>query len=206
MPFFPFMPKNFKKIVFITLTTTFLFLLAFNLVFNFSEKNLQQEEVFSLIKEGIHKPVAEENNNFTEQELAHLEDVKSLIQKVNLFFYLLLPILTLLFIQLRKKKKEEKEGKEEVRGICHSIGKITIIFAAALRFFTLFFFEKTFVAFHLIFFPQGNWMFPAESKLIQTFPLEFFVSFTKNFLLITLLLGSLFILLPIFWRYARKKF
>ncbi|MBI2666534.1 DUF1461 domain-containing protein [Candidatus Woesearchaeota archaeon] len=136
---------------------------------------------------------------YTLQEIAHLEDVKRVINIVNWFFYLLIPFLTILFLHLKKET-------EELLEIHYSIGKITIIIAAALRFLTLFFFEQTFIIFHLIFFPQGNWMFPANSQLIQTFPLEFFTNFTKNFLLTSLLLGSLFILLPLFLRYVRKKF
>ena len=34
-----------------------------------------------------------------------------------------------------------------------------------------------FEVFHLVLFPQGNWRFPADSLLIQTYPQEFFVSF-----------------------------
>jgi len=202
------MHLHFKKILFIALATIFLFLISFNFVLNFSEKTPAQEEVFAFLNDEPQEqketreiePIETKTlKSYTHQEIAHLDDVKSLMKKVDWFFYLLIPLLTILFIRLRKEK-------EVLLDSFLTIGKITIAFAALLRFLTLYFFEEAFVFFHLVFFPQGNWMFPVDSMLIQTFPLEFFINFTRNFLLTALLLGSLFILLPLFWRYVRKKF
>ena len=37
------------------------------------------------------------------------------------------------------------------------------------------FFSSFFTVFHQVFFPQGNWAFPADSRLLLTFPVPFWV-------------------------------
>lgn len=46
-----------------------------------------------------------------------------------------------------------------------------------------------FEVFHLVLFPQGNWRFPADSLIIQTYPQEFFVSFAIWWGLLCILVG-----------------
>lgn len=211
------MKKDIKKTAFVVLATLFLFLLSFQLTLEFTEKTEEQETVFAFLageeqaeneelKAVSSKQKADGGEqipslaleSYTPQEIAHLEDVKHLMEKTDLLFYALIPILTLLFLRLRKEK-------EELLSASLTTGKVVIVLAALLRFFTLFFFEQTFVAFHLIFFPQGNWMFPEGSLLIATFPLEFFTLFVRQWLFFALLMGSIFIVLPLLWKYVQRK-
>jgi integral membrane protein (TIGR01906 family) len=39
--------------------------------------------------------------------------------------------------------------------------------------------NTVFSVFHQVFFPQGNWIFPAQSLLIQTYPASFFIGFAS---------------------------
>lgn len=54
-----------------------------------------------------------------------------------------------------------------------------------------------FAVFHLVLFPQGNWRFPADSMIIQTYPQEFFVSFALWWGALVVVSGvALFVLAP----------
>ncbi|MBI2665754.1 DUF1461 domain-containing protein [Candidatus Woesearchaeota archaeon] len=196
-----------KETLFIIFTTVFLFLLSFNLLFNSVETTKAQEEIFHFLEEpetngGVREGEGIRENqvvaNLTLQEKAHLQDVKKILEKVEWGFYILIVILTILFLNLRTNTKE-------LMNLFFSIGKLSIALAAILRFLTLFFFEQSFVVFHLLLFPQGNWMFPVQAELIKIFPLEFFMDFTRTFLFLVLLFGSLFILLPLFWNYGVRS-
>lgn len=46
-----------------------------------------------------------------------------------------------------------------------------------------------FTVMHVIFFPQGNWMFPASSLLIQTYSESFFILFAAIWGVLTILTG-----------------
>lgn len=54
-----------------------------------------------------------------------------------------------------------------------------LCFIAGLAF--LLSFQKTFVLFHAVLFPQGGWLFPPDSTLIQLYPERFFQSFGLRF-------------------------
>jgi len=56
---------------------------------------------------------------------------------------------------------------------------------------TTLFFDQAFILFHLLLFPQGNWTFAADSLLIETFPLEFFMRMSLLIFLQTLVLGAI---------------
>ncbi|MFA6088742.1 MAG: DUF1461 domain-containing protein [Candidatus Woesearchaeota archaeon] len=56
-------------------------------------------------------------------------------------------------------------------------------------------FDFIFTVFHKIFFPQGNWQFPADSLMIQTYQEQFFERFTfQIFLLSGIICTGFFIL------------
>lgn len=52
---------------------------------------------------------------------------------------------------------------------------------ALFSFSGIFFFEPIFMLFHVVFFPQGNYAFPVDSVIIQTFPPVFWL---LNFVLL----------------------
>ncbi len=102
---------------------------------------------------------------YTPQELSHLHDVQQVMQWADVVFLLLL----LASIALLYHSKTD--WKRYLRW-----GGITTVAIVSLIILTLLLsFNTVFTLFHLLFFPQGNWIFPADSLLIQTFPLEFFV-------------------------------
>jgi len=78
-------------------------------------------------------------------------------------------------------------------------GLATSIFIAFILLSLIFAFNSVFTLFHLLFFPQGNWQFAADSLLIRTFPVEFFVKMGRGIFFLTFIfgmavfLGSLFI-------------
>ena len=55
--------------------------------------------------------------------------------------------------------------------------------------------EALFSSFHALFFPQGNWQFPPDSLLIQTYPEGFFVMFAVFWGAFCLLSGVLLLVL-----------
>ena len=61
-----------------------------------------------------------------------------------------------------------------------------------------------FEVFHLVLFPQGNWRFPADSLLIQTYPQEFFVSFAVVWGLLCAAAGVLLFVGASWWARTRK--
>jgi len=64
------------------------------------------------------------------------------------------------------------------------------LFCVLVSPLTLINFERTWLFLHEIFFPQGNYLFPYDSYLITTVPLEFFLRFcAATFILATILYG-----------------
>ena len=60
-------------------------------------------------------------------------------------------------------------------------------------------FDFLFTKFHHIFFPQGNWQFPASSNLINLFPQTFFYDFFYQIILVSFIISAVIfviILLP----------
>ena len=84
-------------------------------------------------------------------------------------------------------------------------GVSTVVFVGVVLMFSLVAFKYTFTFFHQIFFPQGNWQFAVDSLLIQTFPLEFFISISRNIFLLTLGLGILFIVISYLLKHDHKS-
>ncbi len=93
---------------------------------------------------------------YTNKEKIHMQEVKDLVN-ASLIFNLLLFSTFLI-----KQKTNTKQ-----------IGKYLILTSLFL-FVAAIFFQKFFHNFHLIFFNGDNWLLPASSKLIQTYPLSYF--------------------------------
>lgn len=98
---------------------------------------------------------------FATDEQAHLADVKHLLSYTYYILELLAIIVT--FCMLDNWRKVIKWGSALL---------------ALLLLFTFFIpFDVFFTNFHKIFFPQGNWMFSADSTLITFYPTAFFMQF-----------------------------
>lgn len=127
--------------------------------------------------------------NYNADEISHLNDVKKVMGCLDYLFYFLLLFLTLILTY-------HKKNKEQLQKLLAFGGITTIIFSLMIIIFTLLSFNYSFTIFHSIFFPQGNWSFPADSLLLQTFPLDFFISLSRSIFLGALFLGLVLIATP----------
>jgi len=112
---------------------------------------------------------------FTNTEKNHMSDVKSLINIMQVVYYCAAVISIILFFYCYYTFK--KEGVKFIRIITKSVlysSIAAIIFLVSLFVMSVFYFNLLFMMFHLIFFPQGNWMFDSSSLLITLFPEQFF--------------------------------
>jgi|WetSurMetagenome_2_1015567.scaffolds.fasta_scaffold540958_2 integral membrane protein (TIGR01906 family) len=124
---------------------------------------------------------------FTPNELSHLSDVHNIFIWAK---YLSIgSAIAFIFILFRFMAQGNLKKKLENTALYGAIGAtiaLAIIFLLSLNF------EWMFNGFHHIFFPNGNFEFPADSLLITLFPPRFFVSFFRkvllNVLIITIIL------------------
>ena len=119
--------------------------------------------------------------NYTAAELSHLEDVQKVMSLADNIFYVSLVLSLLLIIYGLKRKLLPKMLLYGGISIVSVIGLILIL--------TLISFNSSFTAFHEIFFPQGNWQFPSDSLLIQTFQLDFFIKIDLTIFIQALMWG-----------------
>ena len=126
--------------------------------------------------------------NYTSEELSHLQDVKKVMRKADYVFYVLLLLAT---ISLTHHKK----NKEQLQKLFKYGGITTLSFVGVLFLISIISFTTSFTFFHQLFFPQGNWQFAADSLLIQTFPISFFIQAAFIIFIQTLFYGSMMIFL-----------
>lgn len=118
------------------------------------------EEVIAYFLDGTPLP-----SELNEHEATHMQDVRTVLQ---LFF--MLYIGSLLFLLFTA----HNTGASTLRRPTIN-GTIAIILTTSLIAITPF--EQAFTTFHTLFFKAGTWQFPANSPLIQAYPLQFFNSF-----------------------------
>ncbi len=152
-----------------------------------------QKQVF-----GFLQNEGELQEGFTPAEISHLGDVKQVMKYAEYVFYALLLIVTITLTYCRR-------DKELVLKLLGYGGKTTLLVMLLIFLISFFFFNELFTLFHLLFFPQGNWLFPADSMLIQIFPTDFFITISRNIFLLTLSWGILFILSVYYLRYVRGQ-
>ena len=178
------------KILFCVSAVLFLLLLSYKLALWIFPLTGGQQETLDFLREK-----GELQLNYTAAERTHLEDVVTVMRYVDYIFYGLLLAATLFIIS-------NWNNRPLLRKLFRYGGISTVSAALVILIFVLLSFNTSFTVFHQLFFPQGNWQFPADSLLIQTFPLKFFVSMGKGIFMLTILLGSLFILLSFFLIHA----
>ncbi len=180
--------RNKKIILTVFSIFCFLFLILFSyqlvlLLINQTE-NQAQTINYVLNKERL-------DLNYTSLELSHLGDLKKIMHWADYLFYFSLMIVAGMLLYYLKDRFKLKKlllwG-----GITTTAVSGIIILLAIISF------NSSFTVFHQIFFPQGNWQFAADSLLIQTFPLEFFIEISFFIFILTLIGGIVFILLGIY--------
>ncbi len=173
-------------ILFCITFTLFVVLFAYKINLALTDLTPEQEDTFNYLSK---RQALNLDYNYLEKE--HLKDVKNLMQGVNYLFYLLLLVNTLLITKYKK-------NKEQLKKMFFWGGLTTVVSLSFLLIVSLIAFYQLFTWFHLIFFPQGNWLFPVDSLLIQTFPQEFFVSLSLKIFLLSLLFGFFSLLIKKF--------
>ena len=168
---------NKMKYILGILLTLIILLLNFRIVIfdpDFYEKiskdnlNFDKDKTINLInylknKEGLNKEL------YTEKEIIHLKDVKSLINKFVLSFYFLLIFSLLLIFKFYKNIYE----------IFFISGILTLVI---ILLFTFLNFNSLFYNFHIVFFKNAFWLIDPETTLIRLFPEMFFKNFLKEIL------------------------
>ncbi len=105
--------------------------------------------------------------NYTTSEFHHLQDVQKVMNKVDFITIIsILASLTLGFYFYQHKRLTLNLWYA-------SLTSSFILLSITILLFTSF--DPIFTLFHKIFFSQGNWQFSADSLIIQTFPIEFFI-------------------------------
>jgi integral membrane protein (TIGR01906 family) len=115
------------------------------------------------------------SDDYIEKEKTHMKEVKDLIN-ISLIINA-----ALLFSLLAIKEKTNYK----------KIGKYLISFSS-ISYIAAIFFQQFFHNFHLILFNSNNWLLPADSKLIQNYPLEYFRNIFLTINTIYLILGIFF--------------
>ncbi len=175
------MNKKYILITFCIFTLIFVTLLSYKIILNTTQLTpLQQQSIDFLNGEGTLP-------QFEENAVSHMQDVKNVFFYVDVIFYVSLFFLTLMITYYQSDKTMFQK-------IFKYGGWTTVIGLSVITLFSLISFNTLFTLFHKIFFPQGNWQFPADSLLIQTFPIEFFIGIAVKTFLLTIVFGILFIL------------
>lgn len=171
----------------------FLLLLFYQLTVAFYPLTEAQEDVFQFLA-----GKGELNQDYTAAEISHLQDVAGVMNGVNIFGYVIgtIIVLSLICFLIYFRKDKTLLSKLLRYGGMATLATIGIILLSIL-----FAFNSSFTAFHQLFFPQGNWQFAADSLLILTFPLEFFIKISFLIFGIAFISGSLFILLSVYIKY-----
>ncbi|MBM3699820.1 MAG: DUF1461 domain-containing protein [Actinobacteria bacterium] len=124
---------------------------------------------------------------FNSNEISHLNDVRVLLSRILLLFYIssvLLIIFTLLLI--------EKNWTAFIKntGIIMTASSAFVLIFLVVLYILSSNFSHLFENFHYVFFPQGNWAFPEGSLIITIFPFGFFYDFFFS-LIVSSLITSL---------------
>ncbi len=133
---------------------------------------------------------------FSPAEIAHLDDVQVLVSVAEILFVVSI-VLLLFLIPVVWWYKDNK--KLVLKPIFVGSG-ISLILVTLISIISQLNFSDSFVGFHRMFFPIGNWEFASTDLLILLFPLELFQSLVSRIitdsvsLSVILLAGSYLVL------------
>ncbi|GEM_PF-3423997 len=112
--------------------------------------------------------------DITLSEASHMYDVKKIVWNTSIVFLAILMSFILLGATV-----PQWFCKGIFFGSIIAIGLILLLFVLSLTAFNTFF-----TGFHKIFFSQGNWQFPLDSILIQTYPEQFWKNITLQWIVL----------------------
>lgn len=176
---------TYSIVIFSILLPLFLLLLSYTIILyytsQFTSLTAEQEHTFDYLQGKGALSVG-----YTVQERFHLENVKQVMDAAHYFFYGLLLVLAVIIAAHR-------DNHPQLRKLLRYGGITTIAVVSLILIFILTSFTIPFTVFHWLFFPQGNWQFPADSLLIQTFPQEFFVKMGIWIFMVAMLWGAVIV-------------
>ena len=135
-------------------------------VYNDLNKSLAQNVTNELINYFRYKEVLD-TDFFNQQEKEHMQDVKSLINKLTIAYYISIVLMVLFFILYYNTTKDFSRSLSSVL----IFGSLITISLFILLYFVNFSF--LFNIFHISLF-ESNYLFPANSNIIKLFPESFF--------------------------------
>lgn len=182
----------FFRVLFCVLLPFVLLLLSYKITVGLWHWTSTQEKVIDFL---YH---AQDFEGATALEMSHLNDVRLVMNKADWFFWISLACL--MFIV-----GSNFQDKKELRKMSLYGGIATVCFISLFVFGAIFGFGWLFTRFHLVFFPQGNWLFSYDSFLIHNFSFEFFEKISILIFLLTFLWGSLFIGIALYLKYGIIK-
>jgi hypothetical protein len=112
--------------------------------------------------------------SFTQNEIGHLEDVRTLLARIFILYFASIAVFIILLVLLIEKNFRNFLRK---LGISFIISSSSILFIFTVIYFLLNNFTFLFDRFHVLFFPQGNYIFSGNSLIIMLFPFGFFSDF-----------------------------
>jgi integral membrane protein (TIGR01906 family) len=118
----------------------------------------------SYVTGGAAAPTTAGPNLWTEDELAHMADVRRVFDVAKF----LVPVA--LFVIVIRLQRARLRGRRAMWELVRDGGVAAAIAVAAIGVLSLVAFEQLFLAFHYLFFPQGNFLFPPTSNLIRLYP------------------------------------
>jgi integral membrane protein (TIGR01906 family) len=118
----------------------------------------------SFVIGGQALPTAFGRDLWTDDERAHMKDVQGVFELAK--FAIPVSLLVIVIRLQRARIRGPHQMWQLVRdGAVWSVGIVALIGLVALIAF-----EPLFLAFHYVFFPQGNFLFPSTSNLIRLYP------------------------------------
>jgi uncharacterized membrane protein len=171
------------------------------------------KKIFSFFRYGDdldgHIRYADESRSsvafFTENEINHMVDVRNLIFKILILFYVsLVAVIVFIALLLLLERKHSKRFKGT--GLVFVISSSVVLFLFIILYILSMNFSSLFDNFHLIFFPQGNFMFDANSLLITLFPFNFFYQYFTRLVTGSIILSFIFLFIGILLLNIHKFF
>lgn len=163
------------------ISSLLIFLLPmFSLIYNYDFhvllskyfSNVQNKFILRHIVRYFRGEISINNVFFTEQAIKHLQDVKILIIRLQVFIFILFVLLIILIIIYERHR------------IKFPMRKTSMFSFSIIGFFILFLltFKKSFYYFHKLFFSNKLWLFSNDALLVNLYTQDFF----KWFLTISL--------------------
>lgn len=147
----------------------------------------------------------EELKHFSEKETSHMQDVKFVVSAMNfIYFSSALFFILIFFIIYFLSKPDKLLFIDKLSKIIYygSVAALAILILIFL--WAIFSFDTLFYLMHLVFFSQGNWMFPTDSLLITLFPESFFFDMSLRIFIYAIFQSGIFFLIG-YWLRKQVK-